>query len=127
MEEVELDVRPQALSAIARRALKRRTGARGLRSIVEQSLLGTMYELTSQKNVQRVVVDENAVTGKGSPILNYADQVEQRVADSSSGKYKKLKDQAACRWFGHDIMKIGNVTAASTFFFRRYLHLYVLL
>jgi ATP-dependent Clp protease ATP-binding subunit ClpX len=95
MEEVELDVRPQALSAIARRALKRRTGARGLRSIVEQSLLSTMYELPSQKNVQRVVVDENAVTGKGSPILIYADQEEQRASESRSGQSKKLKDAAA--------------------------------
>jgi len=95
MEEVELDVRPQALSAIARRALKRRTGARGLRSIVEQALLDTMYELPSQKNVQRVVVDENAVTGKGSPILIYADQEEQRASDSRSGQSKKLKDAAA--------------------------------
>jgi ATP-dependent Clp protease ATP-binding subunit ClpX len=95
MEEVELDVRPQALSAIARRALKRRTGARGLRSIVEQSLLSTMYELPSQKNVQRVVVDENAVTGKGSPILIYADQEEGRSSDSRPGQTKKLKDAAA--------------------------------
>ncbi|TAM86242.1 MAG: ATP-dependent Clp protease ATP-binding subunit ClpX [Candidimonas sp.] len=95
MEDVELDVRPQALRAIARRALKRRTGARGLRSIVEQSLLSTMYELPSQKDVERVVVDENAVTGKGAPILIYADQGNQRSADSRPGQAKKLKDAAA--------------------------------
>src|SRR5690606_23683209 len=74
MEDVELEVRPQALSAIAQRALKRRTGARGLRSIVEQALLGTMYELPSLKNVKRVVLDENAVTGIGAPLLIYADE-----------------------------------------------------
>lgn len=95
MEEVELEIRPQALSAIAKRAIKRRTGARGLRSILEQALLGTMYELPSQKNVQRVVVDENAVTGKGSPILIYADQDDVKSQDSTSARPKKLKDAAA--------------------------------
>jgi ATP-dependent Clp protease ATP-binding subunit ClpX len=95
MEEVELEVRPQALSAIAQRAIKRRTGARGLRSIVEQALLGTMYELPSKKNVQRVVVDENAVTGKGSPILIYADPDDEKLEESTSAEPKKLKDAAA--------------------------------
>ena len=73
MEGVELEVRPDALTAIARRALKRRTGARGLRSIVEGALLDVMYDLPSQKNVVKVVLDENAVAG-GHPILSYADQ-----------------------------------------------------
>ncbi|OWT55174.1 ATP-dependent Clp protease ATP-binding subunit ClpX [Candidimonas nitroreducens] len=93
MEDVELDVRPQALSAIARRALKRRTGARGLRSIVEQALLGTMYELPSQKNVKRVVLDENAVEGKGSPLLIFADQ-EAKPSEPKAER-PKLKDAAA--------------------------------
>ena len=96
MEDVELDVRPAALSAIAQRALKRRTGARGLRSIVEQALLGTMYELPSLKNVKQVVLDENAVLGKGVPLLIYADDEAQ---ESPSGNKKadvpKLKDAAA--------------------------------
>jgi ATP-dependent Clp protease ATP-binding subunit ClpX len=73
MEGVELEIRNDALGAIARKALKRRTGARGLRSIVEAVLLDTMYELPSLKNVAKVVIDENAVTG-GRPILMYADQ-----------------------------------------------------
>ncbi|GAB2895443.1 ATP-dependent Clp protease ATP-binding subunit ClpX [Paralcaligenes sp. KSB-10] len=94
MEDVELDVRPQALSAIARRALKRRTGARGLRSIVEQALLGTMYELPSQKNVKRVVLDENAVEGKGSPLLIFADQ-DTKLAPEHKSDRPKLKDAAA--------------------------------
>ncbi len=72
MEGVELEVRPDALAAIARKALKRRTGARGLRSIVEGTLLDVMYDLPSQKNVVKVVLDENAVAG-GHPILIYAD------------------------------------------------------
>jgi len=93
MEDVELDVRPQALSAIAQRALKRRTGARGLRSIVEQALLGTMYELPSLKNVKRVVLDENAVLGKGAPLLIYADDEEAQPAKTDGEP--KLKDAAA--------------------------------
>src|SRR3546814_12773551 len=98
MEEVELEVRPGALAAIAKRAIKRRTGARGLRSIVEQALLGTMYELPSQKDVKRVVLDENAVVGKGTPLLIYDDKLEnepegRRVAP------KKLKDAAAKQGF----------------------------
>ena len=72
MEGVDLEVRSDALMAIARRALKRRTGARGLRSIVEGTLLDVMYDLPGQKNVIKVVLDENAVAG-GHPILIYAD------------------------------------------------------
>jgi ATP-dependent Clp protease ATP-binding subunit ClpX len=73
MEGVELEIRNDALGAIARKALKRRTGARGLRSIVESVLLDTMYELPSLQNVAKVVIDENAVSG-GRPILMYVDQ-----------------------------------------------------
>src|SRR5690606_34666611 len=94
MEEVELEVRPEALAAVAKRAIKRRTGARGLRSIVEQALLGTMYELPSQKNVKRVVVDENAVTGKGVPLLIYQDDIDSDP-ESRQDAPKKLKDAAA--------------------------------
>ena len=73
MEGVDLEIRPEALTAIAGKALKRRTGARGLRSIVEGALLDVMYDLPSRKNVVKVVLDENAVGG-GHPILIYSDQ-----------------------------------------------------
>jgi ATP-dependent Clp protease ATP-binding subunit ClpX len=73
MENVELEIRQDALLAIARKAIKRRTGARGLRSIVEAVLLDVMYDLPSLNNVVKVVIDENAVGG-GRPILIYADQ-----------------------------------------------------
>jgi len=92
MEEVELEVRPDALTAIAQRAIKRRTGARGLRSIVEQALLGTMYELPSKKNVKRVVLDESAITGLGAPKLIYQ---EEAGAESGQESAKKLKNAAA--------------------------------
>ncbi|MGL4407058.1 ATP-dependent Clp protease ATP-binding subunit ClpX [Zoogloea sp.] len=74
MEGVELEVRPGALQAIARKALKRKTGARGLRSILEAVLLDTMYELPSMENVSKVVIDENMIEGGAKPILIYADQ-----------------------------------------------------
>jgi ATP-dependent Clp protease ATP-binding subunit ClpX len=74
MEGVELEVRPGALQAIARKALKRKTGARGLRSILESALLDTMYELPGLDNVEKVVIDENMIESGGHPLLIYADQ-----------------------------------------------------
>ncbi len=71
MEGVELEFRPDALSAIARKALKRKTGARGLRTIVESVLLDTMYELPSLENVSKVVVDESVIDHKTDPYLIY--------------------------------------------------------
>lgn len=71
MEDVELEFRPEALTAIARKALKRKTGARGLRTIVENILLDTMYELPSQENVRKVVVDESVVEHGTPPYLIY--------------------------------------------------------
>jgi ATP-dependent Clp protease ATP-binding subunit ClpX len=84
-------VRPAALKAIARKALRRKTGARGLRSIIEQALLDTMYDLPSQGNVKRVVLDENAIEGEGKPLLIYADE------DAASDKPERgeVRDAAA--------------------------------
>ena len=73
MEGADLEIRPLALAAIAKKALKRKTGARGLRSIIEQALLDTMYELPSAQNVSKVVVDESTISGDGRPILIYSD------------------------------------------------------
>jgi len=71
MEGVELEFRPDALTAIAKKALKRKTGARGLRTIVESVLLDTMYDLPSLENVKKVVVDESVVEHKSEPYLIY--------------------------------------------------------
>ncbi len=71
MENVELEFRPDALSAIAKKALKRKTGARGLRTIVESVLLDTMYDLPSQENVSKVVVDESVIEHKSEPYVIY--------------------------------------------------------
>jgi len=73
MEGVELEFREHALTSIAKRALERRTGARGLRSIIEAALLDIMFDLPSLTNVHKVVVDESAVTGDGKPLLIYSD------------------------------------------------------
>ena len=82
MEGVELEIRPAALAAVARKALARKTGARGLRSILEQVLLDTMYDLPALENVSKVVVDEQMITAEGKPLLIYSDQ--HKVASSSA-------------------------------------------
>lgn len=74
MDGVELELRLGALKAIATKALKRKTGARGLRSILEHALLDTMYELPGQKGVKKIVVDENVITNEAKPLLIYEDK-----------------------------------------------------
>jgi ATP-dependent Clp protease ATP-binding subunit ClpX len=81
MEGVELEVRPAGLNAIARKALARKTGARGLRSILEQVLLDIMFDLPTMENVSKVVVDEATILGEGKPLLIYAEQ--PKVAGSA--------------------------------------------
>ena len=71
MESCVLEFREDALRAVAQRAVERKTGARGLRSILEQSLLDTMYELPSLKNATKVVVDESAIKGESKPLVIY--------------------------------------------------------
>ena len=73
MERVELEIRPGALQAVARKAIRRKTGARGLRSIIEQALLDVMYELPTMKGVSKVIIDENVIDGDGKPLLIYED------------------------------------------------------
>jgi ATP-dependent Clp protease ATP-binding subunit ClpX len=82
MEGADLEIRPAALSAIAQRALARKTGARGLRSILEHVLLDTMYELPTTENVSKVVIDESSIFGEGKPLLIYSDP--PKVAGSAS-------------------------------------------
>ena len=77
MEGSELEVRLEALSAIAKKAIARKTGARGLRSILEGSLMDVMYDLPSLKNVQKVVIDESSIAEGGKPLLVYKQDPEQ--------------------------------------------------
>jgi ATP-dependent Clp protease ATP-binding subunit ClpX len=82
MEGVELEVREPALRAIASKALARKTGARGLRSILEQVLLDVMYDLPSQTNLSRVVVDEATIANDGKPLLMFAESPKVAAAHS---------------------------------------------
>jgi ATP-dependent Clp protease ATP-binding subunit ClpX len=83
MEGVELELRPEALAAVARKALKRKTGARGLRTILESVLLDTMYDLPSLENVSKVVVDESVIEHQTEPYLIYSNTAEPKRAASS--------------------------------------------
>lgn len=75
MEGAELDIRPNALTAIARKALRRKTGARGLRSILEGALLDTMYQLPSEEGrVSKVVVDDQTIEGESLPLMIYTEE-----------------------------------------------------
>ncbi|MDD2881454.1 MAG: ATP-dependent Clp protease ATP-binding subunit ClpX [Rhodoferax sp.] len=71
MEGVDLEIRPNALKAIAKKALARKTGARGLRSILEQALIDTMFDLPNTSNVEKVVVDESTIEENKAPLLVY--------------------------------------------------------
>jgi ATP-dependent Clp protease ATP-binding subunit ClpX len=77
MEDVDLEIRPSALKAIARKALLRKTGARGLRSILEQSLIDTMFELPTTANVDKVVVDESTIEEHKPPLLVYREAAKK--------------------------------------------------
>jgi ATP-dependent Clp protease ATP-binding subunit ClpX len=84
LEGVELEVRDDALVAVARRAMERKTGARGLRSILERALLDIMFDLPSLENVKKTVVEANVITDGAKPILIYADDDEGRKRVSVS-------------------------------------------
>lgn len=81
MEGVELEFREDALKAIAKKALERKIGARGLRSILEGILLDTMYEIPSHQNISKVIIDDSVVTG-GKPLLMYTNDEQPKTAAS---------------------------------------------
>ena len=72
MEDVELEFRPDALAAVAKKAMERKTGARGLRSIMEDVLLDTMFDVPSSNDISKVVIDASVIEGKSKPLLVYA-------------------------------------------------------
>ncbi len=80
MEDAELEFREDALLAIAKKAMERKTGARGLRSIVEAVLLETMYDLPSMTDVSKVVIDETVIRGESKPILIYDNSSDKKAA-----------------------------------------------
>ncbi|WP_192484527.1 MULTISPECIES: ATP-dependent Clp protease ATP-binding subunit ClpX [Cysteiniphilum] len=80
IEEVNVEFTPEAIKAAAHRAVKRKTGARGLRSILENALLNIMFEAPSIENVEKVVIDEAAINGKEEPLIVLKDQAQFRLA-----------------------------------------------
>ena len=79
-EEVELEFKEEAISEIAKKAISKKTGARGLRSILENILLKTMFELPDMENVLKVTVDNAAVKGTSEPIVTYGKKPSTSVA-----------------------------------------------
>jgi len=80
MEDVELEFRESALSAVAQKAMERKTGARGLRSIMEGVLLDSMYKIPSEEHVSKVVVDDSVINGDSEPLLIYETVEDAKVA-----------------------------------------------
>ena len=74
---------PDALQAVAKRALERKTGARGLRSILEETLLDTMFEIPSADNVSKVVIDESVIKGESKPLLVHSADELPKVSSES--------------------------------------------
>jgi ATP-dependent Clp protease ATP-binding subunit ClpX len=85
MEGVEIQFRTDALKAIARKAQERKTGARGLRSIMEAVLLDTMYNIPSQKGVTKVVIDEAVINGESDPLLMY-ESIDENLPNKTASK-----------------------------------------
>ena len=77
MEGAELEIRPTALRAIAKKALARKTGARGLRSILEQALIDTMFELPNLNNVEKVVVEDSTIEENKPPLMVYREAAKK--------------------------------------------------
>ena len=85
MEDVRLNITEDALSAIAQKAIERKTGARGLRSIMEGILLDTMYDLPGMEGVEEVVISAEVVTGEAKPLMIYSDKEKGSKSKSKSG------------------------------------------
>ncbi|MDD1612536.1 MAG: ATP-dependent Clp protease ATP-binding subunit ClpX [Methylococcaceae bacterium] len=81
MEGAELEFRGDSLRAIARKSMDRKTGARGLRTIVENVLLNTMYDLPSEEDICKVVIDENVIRGESEPILVYKSDLKKASSE----------------------------------------------
>jgi ATP-dependent Clp protease ATP-binding subunit ClpX len=81
MEGAELEFRPESLRAIARKSMDRKTGARGLRTIVENVLLNTMYDLPSEEDICKVVIDESVIRGESEPILVYKPEIKKASSE----------------------------------------------
>ena len=83
MEDVELEIRESALEAIANLAMERKTGARGLRSILENALLETMYKVPSEDHIAKVVIEDSVIRGTAEPIMIYEGADVQKASSEN--------------------------------------------
>ena len=83
MEGCDLEFRDDALLAISKKAMKRKTGARGLRTLIESILLNTMYDLPSQEDVSKVVIDKNVVDSDTEPLMIYKSNATKKEINKS--------------------------------------------
>lgn len=94
-ENIELDFEPDALSEVAKIALKRKTGARGLRAILEQTMLEVMYEIPSNKNINKVIVTKDSILGKEQPKTILGPRVKESEIDQEGRDIKKTNIESA--------------------------------
>ena len=92
MEGADLTFSPEALKAVAEKAIARKTGARGLRSIIENMLLDTMYELPDMEGVEEVVISDKTVTDNEPPVFVYGDKKKKKAAGGSKAAAKKADE-----------------------------------
>ena len=86
-DEVQLEITEEAVRAIAKKSLERKTGARGLRSIMEKAMMDVMYEIPSDDNISKCIVTENTITGDGRPEIEYrSTKVEKSAAKTANSK-----------------------------------------
>ena len=89
LDDVKLSFEPDAIDAIADKALERKTGARGLRSVIEKTMMDVMYEAPSNENMKKCVITKEAVTGKGKPVVTIEENPEKKPARSSKRRGTK--------------------------------------
>jgi len=94
-ENIELEFEPDSLSEVAKIALKRKTGARGLRAILEQTMLEVMYEIPSNKNINKVIVTRDSILGKESPRMISGPRVKNSETESETEGLKKASIESA--------------------------------
>ena len=89
MDGVDLEFEPDALREVAKTAMERKTGARGLRSVIEKTMMDVMYEAPSNENMKKCVITKEAVTGKGKPVVTIEENPEKKPARSSKRRGTK--------------------------------------
>ena len=94
-ENIELEFELDSLTEVAKIALKRKTGARGLRAILEQTMLEVMYEIPSNKNINKVIVTRDSILGKEHPKMISGPRVKNSEAESETEVLKKASIESA--------------------------------